>query len=123
MDDRRIGLIARVDAAYLHREEGRGEAADDMLASHEPLAVRLALMSVPYHQPADLTQGMLAEAHARLGQWQLQVAQWTQLPSKPVPARIAEAVQAAFGDLDSLAALQLLHGLAIDDAVPAGTQV
>jgi hypothetical protein len=121
--DRGSSLVTRVGAAYLHRAGDRGKA-DDLLAGYEdePLAVRLALMSVPYHQRAVLTEGALADARALVGCWRLRVAQWAELPSRPVPAQIAETARAAFDDLDTVSALGLLRGLADDDSVPAGAR-
>jgi hypothetical protein len=122
--DRGSGPIAPVGGAHLHRAGDRDEAADDLLAGHEdePLAVRLALMSVPYHQPADLTEQALADARATVGCWRLRVAHWAESPSRPVPAQIAETARAAFDDLDTVSALGLLRGLADDDSVPAGAR-
>ena len=122
--DRGSGLVTRVGAAYLHRAGDRGEPADDLLAGYEdePLAVRLALMSVPYHQPADLTEGALADARATVGCWRLRVARWAESPSRPVPAQLAETTRSAFDDFDTVSALGLLRGLADDDGVPAGAR-
>jgi hypothetical protein len=118
-DDRLSGLVVPVGAARSHRAAG---TAADLLAADEPLAVRLALLSLPYHQPADLTEEMLIEARATVGHWRLRVAQWAESPSRPVPAQIAETVQAAFGDLNTVSALALLRGLEADPDVPAGAK-
>lgn len=96
--------------------------AAGLLAGDDPLAVRLALLSFPYHQPADLTEEMLAEARATVGHWRLRVAQWAESPSKPVPAQIAGTVQSAFDDLDTVSALALLRSLEADSDVPAGAK-
>jgi hypothetical protein len=117
--DRLSGLVVPVGAARLHREAG---TAADLLAGDEPMAVRLGLLSFPYHQPADLTGQTLAEARATVGRWRLRVAQWAQSPSRPMPARIAETVQSAFGDLDTVSALALLRSLEADADVPAGAK-
>jgi hypothetical protein len=118
-DDRMGGLVVPVGAARLHR--GAGTAAD-LLAGEEPMAVRLALLSFPYHQQADLTEQTLAEARATVGRWRLMVAQWAQSPSKPMPAQIAETVQSVFGDLDTVSALAVLRSLEADPDVPAGAK-
>ena len=118
-EDRMSGLVVPVGAARLHREAG---TAADLLAGDEPMAVRLALLSFPYHQPTDLTGQMLAEAHVTVGRWRLRVAQWAQSPSRPMPARIAETVQSAFGDLDTVSALTLLRSLEDDPDVPVGAK-
>jgi hypothetical protein len=118
-DDRLGGLVVPVGAARPHWETG---TAAGLLAGDEPMAVRLALLSFPYHQPADLTEEMLAEARATVGHWRLRVAQWAESPSRPVPAQIAETVRSAFGDLNTVAALALLRGLEADPDVPAGAK-
>lgn len=88
----------------------------------QPLAVRLALLSFPYHQPADLADGQLAEAAATLRRWRRLVAEWAELPSRPMAAPTAEAVRAAFDDLDVAHALALLHGLSLDFGVAEGAK-
>jgi hypothetical protein len=114
--DRPSGLVASIGAARIHR------AGEGLLAGHDPLAVRLALLCVPYHQPADLTEGVLADAHAIVRSWRRQVAQWAESPSRPVPKQIAEKARAAFDDLDTPAALALLTDLASDGGLPAGAK-
>lgn len=118
-DDRLSGVVVPVGAARVHQEAG---TVADLLAGDEPLAVRLALLSFPYHQPADLTEEMLAQACTTIWDWRLQVAQWAESPSRPVPAKIAETVRSAFGDLDTVSPLALLQGLAADPDVPAGAK-
>ena len=115
-DDR---LVVPVGAARLPREAG---TAADLLAGDEPSAVRLALLSSPYHQPADLTEETLADARAAAGRWRLQVARWAESPSRPPPAQIAQAFRSAFDDLDTVSALALLRSLEADPDVPAGAK-
>ena len=95
-----------------------------LLAGHErePLAVRFALLSFPYHQPAELTGEVLAEARTTVGHWRLRVAEWAESPSRPVPAQIAETVRSAFDDLDTVSVLALLRGLASDADLPPGVK-
>jgi hypothetical protein len=118
-DDRGTSLVALVGTAC---SELAGEAADGLLAGyeHEPLALRLGLLSFPYDQPANLTAGALADAYAEVGSWRLRVAEWAELPSRPMSAQITEALRDAFGRLDTMAALTLLRSLASDDDLPAG---
>jgi hypothetical protein len=118
-DDGPSGLVVPVGAARLCPEAG---TAAGLLAGDEPLAVRFALLSFPYHQPADLTGEILAEARATLARWRLRVAQWAQSPSRPVPAQIAETIRSAFGDVDTPSALALLRDLEDDPDVPAGAR-
>jgi hypothetical protein len=119
-DDGGSGLVALIGAAHVHQA---GEAGDVLAGhEHEPLAIRLALLSSPYHQPADLTKDVLADASAAVMRWRLQVAQWAESPSRPVPAQIAETVRSAFGDLDTVSVLALLRDLASDADLPAGAK-
>jgi hypothetical protein len=117
------GLAAVVDAAYLGRAGGRAGAvglpADP---GRDPLAVRLALMSFPIYLAARVTGDALDRAGETLGSWRRQVAVWAESPSRPIPAPIAEAVRAAFSELDTAGTLALLRGLAPDASVPAGAK-
>jgi hypothetical protein len=115
-DDRMSGLVTPVGAARIH---GAGEG---LLGGHEPAAVRLALLSFTYHQPADLTESVLADAHATVGRWRLWVAEWAESPSRPIPKPIAEKARETFDDLDTVSALALLADLASDAAMPTGAK-
>jgi hypothetical protein len=106
-------------------------AADHGLAAHigtasrqdaegiDPLAIRLALLSFPYYQPADLTKTALAEAEQVLGHWRRRVAEWAQSPSRPMPAHLADRLRSAGDDLDTISMIALLRDLAPDDEQPA----
>ncbi|HEY6309382.1 MAG TPA: hypothetical protein VIY52_01035 [Streptosporangiaceae bacterium] len=87
---------------------------------HDPLAVRLALMSLPSHEPADLTDSAVVNARETVSLWRRRVAEWAELPSRPVPAHTAQTFRAAFDDLDTVSALALLRRLELDDGVSAG---
>ena len=115
-DDRLSGLVTPVGAARIH---GAGQG---LLAGHEPAAVRLALLSFPYHRPADLTESVLADANATVGRWRLWVAEWAESPSRPIPKPIAERARETFDDLDTVSALALLADLASDAALPTGAK-
>lgn len=119
MDDRG-GILVRAAAARLAPDTGAGDAAADVLGGHDPLAVRLALMSLPRHQPAELTAGKLADAAETLGEWRHRVAKWAESPSGAIPAPIAAAFRTAFQSQDIAAVLALLSGLATDETVPPG---
>jgi hypothetical protein len=87
--------MIRVAPARLALDAHPGRAATDLLGDHDPMAVRLALMSFPRYQIAELTAGVLASAVERLGQWRRSVAGWAEYPSHAIPERIAAAVRAA----------------------------
>jgi hypothetical protein len=88
----------------------------------QPLGVRFALLSVPYYQPADLADGQLTEAADTVRRWRRQVAEWAELPSRPMAADTAAAVRSAFDDLDTVHALALLRDLSHDANAPAGAK-
>jgi hypothetical protein len=116
------GLVTRVGAAQLPREAHRDMAVGADGPGHDPIAVRLALMSLPYDQPADVTEVMLASAEETVAHWRHQVAAWAESPSRPIPARIAEAIRGAFSDLDTTSMLALLGDLTDGADVPAGAK-
>lgn len=118
------GLVTPVGPAHLGSAVSHAEAAGDLLARSrsDPLAIRLALMSVAYHQPADLTEDLLAGAGEIITHWRRQLAEWAELPSRSIPAHIAETAQAAFDDLDTRRALTLLRDLSLDASVPTGAK-
>jgi hypothetical protein len=117
------GLVTCVGAAQIRRAGDHDVAAGDVLAGpRDPLAGRLALMSVSYHQPADLAEDVLASADETVVDWRRQVAHWAQSPSRPMPARFSEATGSAFGDLDTVSALGLLRDLILDADVQAGAK-
>jgi hypothetical protein len=107
--------VVRVAAA-------RGQGAVLGGDGYDPLAVRFALMSSPYGQPADLVGDVLASAGDTVGQWRRGVAQWAEWPSHPMPPHLTTAARAALGDLDTVALLALLRGLEHDDGAPAGAK-
>ena len=93
----------------------------ESLRSH-PLAARLVLLSVPYYQPADLADGQLTEAAGTVRRWRRQVAEWAELPSRPMAADTAAAIRSAFDELDTVHALALLRDLSLDASTPAGAK-
>ena len=119
------GPSVSVGAAQLAGAGPYPDAADGGLFAgrrDDPLAVRLALMSFPGHQPADVDDDALAQAGGTLGSWRQQVARWAESPSRPIPAPMAEAAGSAFGSLDTVSVLALLRGLLPDASVPAGAK-
>jgi hypothetical protein len=101
-DPGRDGLTIRVGHA-----DGIGADGDDAAA-----AVRLALMSFPYHQPVALTMPVLASAAWTLRGWRRRVAEWAESPSRPIPPHIIAAIRGTFSRLDTASALALLHDMA-----------
>lgn len=124
VEDRLSGLVTCVGDARIRGPGDQDEVTGDLLAGHErdPLAVRLALMSFPVNQLADLTDSMLAGARDTVEDWRRLVARWAEQPSRPIPAHLARTARTAFGDLDIPSAIALLRGLADDDSVPAGAK-
>jgi hypothetical protein len=109
-DGRHRGVVARVAPATNQEEDP------------DPLALRLALLEIPWHQPAELTEKTLAQAQHTLADWRRLVAEWAQSPSNPIPAAVAEAVRNAFGELDTVSALTLLRAMAADDNMTPGAK-
>ena len=114
------GILIRTAAARLALDARAGSAVTGTPSGHDPLAVRLALMSVPRHQPAELTAHDLANAAHTLGEWRHRVARWAESPSGAIPKSATAAVHLAFSNLDIGAVLTLLSGLAADETVPPG---
>lgn len=117
------GFVTAVGAARIAGIDGCSPAGSlpTGMAS-DPLTVRLALMSFPATEPAELTGDALARAGEAIASWRKRVAEWAQQPSKPVPAHLVQAFQGAFSDLDTVRMLATLDELASDDAVPAGAR-
>jgi hypothetical protein len=96
------------------------QAAED---PRDLLVLRLALLSCPYREPVTLTQAALADAAEAAGRWRRRVAEWAGEPSRPIPAEAASVIRAAFDDdLDTVAALGLLHSMESRQDVPAGAK-
>jgi hypothetical protein len=112
-DDQLRGLLTLAGAVcWLTAGPGEGSsgAGGAMPAAADPLAIRLALMSHSHDHAVDLDDGMLARASQTTERWRDQVADWAESPSSPMPSRVRTALDAAFGDLDTRRALQLLTG-------------
>ena len=116
----RSGILVRAAAARLALDARPGEAVAGVPAGYDPLAVRLALMSLPRHQPAELTAAELAAAAQTLGDWRRRVARWAESPSGAIPERVSATIRAASGNLDIAAVLALLTDLAADETVRPG---
>lgn len=89
----------------------------------DPLALRLVLLGRRYRDPLTVTWPALAGAGEELAAWRGLVADWANLPSRPLSAAHRSRIAAAFDDdLDTPAALQVLRDLAADPAVPPGAR-
>lgn len=112
--DHRDGLLLDVGPVEAGVPHGNGQ---------DPLALRLALLSSPYRQPVKLTPAVLADAGGSLDRWRIRVAGWAGEPSRPIPPDIAAQIRRAFDeDLNTAAALALLHDLESRPDLPAGAK-
>jgi hypothetical protein len=114
------GILIRAAAARLAKDARPGDAAAGALGGQDPLAVRLALMSVPRHQPAELTAGVLTGTTQTLGEWRRRVAKWAESPSGAMPQSTTATLREAVGNLDTIAVVALLNSLAADETVLPG---
>ncbi|MEV5147404.1 hypothetical protein AB0L14_24125 [Streptomyces sp. NPDC052727] len=79
----------------------------------DPAALRLALLSVPRHQPARLDGTALDRAAGQLADWRRAVAGWARHPSRPVPEPVRGRLRAAWeNDLDLPGVLDVLRDVA-----------
>lgn len=99
-----------------------GAAQTSQPPNEDPLAIRLALLAVPFGEPADLTEAALATAAGSLARWRAAVARWAESPSKPIPADLAQRLRQAIDDLDTGSMLAFLDDLAAGDQVPNGAR-
>jgi hypothetical protein len=110
----------------LTRREAGGRAAELEASDgsgYDQLALRFALLSRSYRQPVKLTQAVLADAAESVRRWRRKVAEWAGEPSKPIPAEAARNIRDAFDDdLNTVAALDVLHRMESGQDVPAGAK-
>ena len=89
----------------------------------DPLTLRLVLLGRRYRDPLTVTWTAMADANEELDAWRGLVADWANLPSRPLSAAHRGRIAAAFDDdLDTPAALAVLRDLAADAAVPPGAR-
>jgi len=110
------GLGAAASAIPVRVGDAEADGYSDLLA------VRLALMASPYHQPVSFTSDSLASTRETVARWRRLVARWAETPSRPIPPSAATALREAFADLDTPAVVALLSELADDEDVPAGAR-
>ena len=121
-EDDHTGILVRTAAARMTGVAFPEGAAGGFPAGYDPLAIRLALMSVPRHQPAEITAATLTDATRALDEWRHRVAGWAQFPSHRIPEPVQAAFLAAFDSLDAVAALSALSRLAADETMPPGAR-
>ncbi len=86
-------------------------------------ALRLALLSVPRHQPARLDGAALERATGQLAHWRRAVAGWARHPSRPVPEPVRDRLRAAWeDDLDLPGVLDVLRDVARAPDLPDGAR-
>jgi hypothetical protein len=92
-------------------------------ASGDPLEVRLALLSHPFHEPLELSARESADARTTLLSWRRHVAVWAEAPSKPLLTEaVRHAASEACVDADVAELLRVLHQVQADPAVPDGAK-
>lgn len=118
------GICTAVGMVRLSEADSDVGHAAEVLSGRgaDPLPLRLALMSVSYPQPTDLTAGGLIGARKTLAGWRHRVAEWAEFPSRPVPPRFKTMIGDRFDELASAAVIDLLDELARNDGVPAGAK-
>lgn len=118
------GRILRIGAVTTRgSEEGSWLGPDQMLHDRDPLALRLALLRVPYSSPIELSAARLHRADETLRRWRFKVAGWHDMPVASAPGDAMEAMRAALvQDVDTGAVLKLLHRLEVDQHVPSGSK-
>lgn len=90
----------------------------------DAVAARLAMLQVPYREPADLTDARLSAAAERLNAWRGKVAEWATAPGRPMNREYATRAEAALADdLDTPGAFAVLDRLAADPDVPPGAKL
>ncbi|TMQ90707.1 hypothetical protein ETD83_34270 [Actinomadura soli] len=93
-------------------------------APTDPLAVRLAMLEVPYREPLELSEARLSRAAERLDGWRGKIAEWATSPGRPMNREYAREAEAALADdLGSPGALAVLDRLAADTGVPPGAKL
>ena len=84
------GICIAVGMARVGEAEGEVGHMTEVLCERDadPLALRLALMSVSYPQPTDLTAAGLMGARKMLDRWRHRVAEWAEFRQRNPQARM-----------------------------------
>ncbi|MFF4529339.1 hypothetical protein ACFY1P_08720 [Streptomyces sp. NPDC001407] len=89
----------------------------------DALALRLALLTHPHHEPVALTPDELAAAQRTLERWRRSVADWARAPSKPMCAEaLGRALAGLEADLDVPVVLDALNRLESEAGLPDGSK-
>ncbi|WP_030808903.1 hypothetical protein [Streptomyces sp. NRRL F-2799] len=101
--------------------DGADEDVQGLLA--DPGALRLALLSVPRDEPAELDASALEKAARTAAGWRTGVARWAGRPSRPVPDEVRARLRAAWeDDLDLPGVLAVLRDVAESPDLPDGAR-
>jgi len=93
------------------------------LPVEDPLATRLALLRVPYDEPAALSLARMHRADETLQRWRLKVAGWADMPSAPPTVEHLESARRSLeSGLDTRSVLTLLHRVEVDHRLPSGSK-
>jgi len=127
LSDRGDGVligVGPVEDLTLHEAGGRGAALSAYGGDGgDGLSLRLELLSHSHRQPVKLTEAALADAAESLGRWRARVAEWAGEPSRPIPPETAGRIRNAFDeDLNTVAALAVLHDVESGHDMPAGAE-
>jgi len=126
LGDRGDGMLVGVGPVKDLKPEDGGRAAERQAYGEngcDLLALRLALLSRSHRQPVKLTPAALADAAESLGRWRRRVAEWAGEPSRPIPPETASKIRNAFDeDLNTVAALAVLHDVESGHDMPAGAK-
>lgn len=126
LGDRGDGMLVGVGPVKNLKPEDGGRAAERQASGEngcDLLALRLALLSRSHRQPVKLTPATLADAAESLDRWRRRVAEWAGEPSRPIPPETASKIRDAFDeDLNTVAALAVLHDVESGHDMPAGAK-
>lgn len=99
------------------------EILAELVASHDPLAVRLALLRFFYPEDAQLSLARLKRAEETLRRWRRKIADWSDMPTGAASAaQVALMRRALLTRADTGAVLTLLHRLETQPRVVSGSK-
>jgi len=119
------GITTAIGTAYCNENGDKNGALAAKVTSEpggDPLAVKLALSSIPYFQPAVIRAETLTSALDRLDRWRHQVARWAESLSRPVPSLLKTNFHEFFDQLATWSVIQVLNEFADKADVPPGAK-